>query len=76
MYSKYGTDNHIILKNTNTVIDRIIRFLEFGDNNYLGTGMFNNLKNYYNTSNLNSYYKLYCMDKLGYITNTKIISWK
>lgn len=67
-------NSNINIPNTNTSIDRLVRFLEFGDINHKSINMFNNIKQYYNNNKLDTLYNMYCLNNLGYYTNTYIIT--
>ena len=71
---KIQTNNKILIPGTYTSIDRFIRFLNYGDNHINGTGIFTKLEQNYRFHNLNSLWKLYCLQELGYVSDTKIIT--
>lgn len=67
-------NNDILIPNTSTSIDRLVRFLEYGDMNVKATGMFTEVRRHYNQDRLNSLWKLYTAQNLGYISDATIIS--
>lgn len=64
----------ILVPNTNTSIDTLVRFLEYGDRNVKAMGMFTKLRIHFIHKKLNILYKIYCNNRLGYYTNTNIIT--
>ena len=69
------TNNHIMIPNTNTSIDRFIRFIEYGDANLKGLGIFSKLINAYKSNKLNTLWNIFTTDQLGYFNiNSKLIS--
>lgn len=68
------TDINVTIPGTNTSADRLIRFIDYGDNVMHATGMFNKLKGDFGFQNLNNLWRLYCLDNLGYLSETKITS--
>lgn len=71
---KIKTNSKIYIPNSVTPIDRLIRFLDFGDLKCHGTGMFTKLKEEYSASKLTTLWQLYIMNNLGYISHVKIIT--
>ena len=67
-------NDKIKFPHTSTVITRFIRFINYGDNSYKGTGMFLKICQEYNHNKLNSLWRLYTFDNLGYFPDSKIIS--
>lgn len=70
---KIQTDTNIVLPNTITSFDRIIRFINYGDAKISATGILTIIQQYYTFSELQSLWQLYCMQELGYMTDTRII---
>lgn len=80
-YEQYKDNLWKILINANnliphsfTSIDRLIRFINYGDNKQRGTGMFTKLEQEFNHNKLNTMWAMYCMKHLGKMTDVKIIS--
>lgn len=72
---KINTDTSLLIPNTNTFMDRLIRFIEFGDNKTFGTGMFTGLKKYFTSARLNTMWRVYkTLNNLEYESNVQIIS--
>ncbi len=65
---------NILIPRSNTSIDRLVRFLNFGDNVQRATGIFTNLEREYNHSKLNILWNMYVLKHLGGMSNAKIIS--
>lgn len=65
---------NILIPHSNTSIDRLVRFLNFGDNVQRATGIFTNLEREYNYSKLNILWNMYVLKHLGGMSNAKIIS--
>jgi len=69
------TNSNVILPNTTTSFDRIIRFLEYGDIKFNATGMFNKLNNEYNYHKINNLWKTFILTKYGIgITDSKLLT--
>ena len=69
------TNSNIILPNTNTSFERIIRFLEYGDMKFNATGMFNKLKNEYKFHKINNLWKTFILTKYGIgITESQLLT--
>lgn len=66
-------DANILIPNTYTSIDRLIRFLNYGDNQYKATGIFTKLAQTFNFKKLNGLWRLFVLNRLGYVTSTKIV---
>lgn len=66
-------DANIRIPNSYTSIDRLIRFLNYGDNKYKATGIFTKLAQTYNFTKLNGMWKLFVLNRLGYVTTTRIV---
>lgn len=70
-----NTNANVIVPNTTTSIDRIIRFLEFGDAKFSGTGMLNKIKSEYKFYKLNNLWKTFILSKYGIgITDSKLLT--
>ena len=67
-------DNNVLIPNSNSSIDRVVRFLNYGDMQNKATGMFTNIASYYRHEKLNGLWKIFVSQNLGYVTNTKIIA--
>lgn len=69
------TNSNIVLPHTSTSIDRIIRFLEYGDIKFNATGMFNKIKNEYKFHKVNNLWKMFLLSKyqIG-ITESKLLT--
>ena len=69
------TNSNIILPNTSTSFDRIIRFIEYGDMKFNATGMFNKLKKEYDYYKINNLWKTFILTKyqIG-ITDSKLLT--
>lgn len=67
-------DDNIKLPKTNTAISRIIRFINYGNDVILPTGIFTKLINEYNHFELNTLWRYFILDKLDEITNSSIIA--
>ena len=64
---------NIFIPYSNTSIDRLVRFLNYGDYKQRGTGMFN-LEKQYDHKKLNQLWQLFLTKNLGCMTTSKIIS--
>lgn len=71
---KIEVDDNILIPNTTTSIARLIRFINFGDINNRGTGIFTNLQAKFNHQFLNGMWRIYITRKLGMVSQVKIIS--
>lgn len=69
------TNSNIVLPHTSTSIDRIIRFLEYGDIKFNATGMFNKIKNEYKFHKMNNLWRMFLLSKyqIG-ITESKLLT--
>lgn len=69
------TNSNIVLPHTSTSIDRIIRFLEYGDMKFNATGMFNKIKNEYKFHKVNNLWRMFLLSKyqIG-ITESKLLT--
>lgn len=66
------TNSDIIIPNSYTSMDRLIRFINFGDINFKGTGMFTQFENYFSKQKLNNLWRIFVNNRLGYIPQSKI----
>ena len=71
---KIYTNSNVYIPNTYTLMDRLIRFLDFGDMNYHATGMFSTLKKEYNAKKLNTLWQIFIMNRLGNMSDVEIIT--
>ena len=71
---KIGIDDSILIPGTVTSISRLVRFINSGDSNMLGTGMFSTIENRYKGPELMSLWKVFILDNLGELSNSKIIT--
>ncbi len=69
-------DYSVVIPNTSTSIDRLVRFLEYGDLNYTGLNIFNKLQHKYNYNKLYSLWCMFCIKHLGYHPLSYIIAEK
>jgi hypothetical protein len=67
-------DASIPIPYSSTSIDRLVRFLNYGDNYERATGMFTNLEHKINHTELNRLWLLFIMKNLGYMSQAKIIT--
>lgn len=71
---KIQINPNILIPYSNTSIDRLIRFINYGDNKQRATGMFTNLEREFNHKELNSMWQLFILRNLGSMSQAKIIS--
>ena len=71
---KINIDSNVLIPHSYTSIDRLIRFLNYGDNKQRGTGMFSNMEQEFNHIFLNNMWSIYCVKYLGRMTESKIIA--
>lgn len=71
---KIRINPNINIPHSTTSIDRLIRFINYGDNYMRGTGMFSNLEHKYNHTELMSMWQMFCMKNLGIMSYAKIIT--
>lgn len=72
---KIQTNSKVLIPGTLTLMDRLIRFLDFGDSNQMGTGMFSSIKKHYDAKQLNNMWRIFINHKLGTcISDVKIIT--
>lgn len=65
---------NILIPHSYTSIDRLVRFLNYGDNIQRATGIFTNLEREYNFNKLNTLWNMFILRNLGGMSNTKIIT--
>ena len=70
---KLNINTQNLIPQTTTSIDRLIRFLDYGDLNYKGIGFLTVMEHKYNAKQLNSLWKLCVIKYLGYLPESKII---
>ena len=80
-YKQYRNNNwkiiinpNILIPHSTTSIDRLVRFLNYGDNFQRATGIFTNLEREYNHNRLNTLWNMFVLKNLGGMSNAKIIS--
>ena len=71
---KIEIDSSAKIPNTNTGIDRFIRFLNYGDIYNKGMGLFTNITNSLGFYILNDLWRVFVVRELGMMTQVKIIS--
>lgn len=64
---------NVLIPYSNTSIERLVRFINFGDMKQRATGMFN-VEHKYNHKELNVLWKIYISRNMGVLTTSKIIS--
>ena len=69
---KIETNENVLIPNTYTSIDRLIRYINSGDNELPATNIFTDIKNKLNYMQLNSYWKFFISNELGYFTDSKL----
>lgn len=67
-------NQNILIPYSNTSIDRLVRFINYGDNFQRATGMFTNLEKEYNHSKLHTLWNMYVLKELGTTSQAKIIT--
>lgn len=68
------TNVNIYYPGTLTLIDTILRFLEFGDRKYPGIGIINKINKEYNYEKINNIWKLFLLSSYGIgITDSELI---
>ena len=71
----WQTNSKVLIPESNALMDRLIRCIEFGDQHQRGTGMFTGLKKHYDASKLNTLWRIYKSYELGtYLSDVKIIT--
>ena len=71
---KLEINSDILIPYSNSSIERLVRFLDYGNNDVKGMGLFSVLQNEFNHKKLNSLWQIYCMKYLHKMSNAKIIS--
>ena len=71
---KIQINPNVLIPYSNTSIDRLIRFINYGDNKQRATGIFTNLEREFNHKELNSMWQLFILRNLGSMSQAKIIS--
>ena len=71
---KIEVDGNILIPNSYTSIDRLVRFLNYGDIKCRATGMFTNLEHEYRHQKLSAMWNYYVMKELGYSPSSRIIT--
>ena len=59
-------ETNTLIPNTTTSMDRLIRFLEYGDLNFKGLGIITKLEHKYNFNRLYGLWSVFCIQQLGY----------
>lgn len=72
---KIEIDSNMLIPYTYTSIDRLVRFLNFGDNECYATGIFTNIEHKYNHNQLYVLWAYYVLSNLHTNTNAKIITF-
>ena len=67
-------NTNVLIPNTYTPMDRLFRFLEYGDNNIKAIGMIAKVRKHFNSQNLMSLWKLFSMENLDYMSEIRIIT--
>lgn len=70
---KIETNSNVNIPNTNTSIDRFIRFINSGDSIKPATDIFTNIQWKINAGYLNSLWRMYILTELGYLTNSRLV---
>lgn len=63
-------DSSVRIPHTDTSMSRLIRFLNSGDLNIKGTGIITAVQRKYGHSDLNTLWKMYIMQELGYLPDS------
>lgn len=71
---KLEIDSNVLIPNSCTSIDKLIRFLNYGDNKFKATGIFTNLEHEYRHQRLNAIWNYYVLNELGYNPISTIIT--
>ena len=71
---KIEINSNILIPNSYTSIDRLIRFINYGDNVCAGTGMFTKLEQEYGHHQLNAIWNYFIIKELGHPAQSKIIA--
>lgn len=67
-------DTNILIPHSVTSVDRLIRFINYGDNKQRATGMFSNLEHEFNHKELNNLWQLYLLKNGVGMTDSTIIA--
>jgi hypothetical protein len=67
-------NDSMLIPHSNTSIDRLVRFINYGDNNQRATGMFTKLEHEINHKELNHLWQLFTIKSLGCMSQAKIIA--
>lgn len=70
---KIETNTTMLIPNTKTNFDRLIRFINFGDAQITATGIFTLIQEHYTFYELQNLWYIYCLKELGYTSETRII---
>lgn len=68
------TDTTTELPNTFSSVDRVVRFIEYGDSQIPGTGIITKASQNIIGINLQTLWKTYCLQELGYVSDIQIIT--
>ena len=71
---KIEVNSNELIPNSYTSIDRLIRFLNYGDTKYKATGIFTNLEHEYRHQKLNAIWNYFIMRELGHNAVSTIIT--
>ena len=71
---KIETNESVKIPGTHTSVDRLIRYINAGDIDTPATNIFTNIQKDLNYTQLNSYWKFYISNELGYFTESKLIT--
>ena len=71
---KIEVNRNVVIPNSYTSIDRLIRFLNYGDTKCKATGMFTTLEHEYRHQKLNALWNYYVIKELGYNPTSNIIT--
>lgn len=71
---KLEVNSNVCIPNSYTSIDRLIRFLNYGDLKCRATGIFTNIENEYNHKQLNAIWNYQTLKLLGHPSESKIIA--
>lgn len=71
---KICINTSVLIPHSFTSIDRLIRFINYGDNFQRATGIFTNLEREYNHNKLNTLWNIFTLKQLSGMSNAKIIS--
>ena len=71
---KLETDNATVIPNSYTLMDKFIRFLNYGDNKCKATGIFTDIEHEYRHQRLNALWNYYILKEFGYNPSSTIIT--